>query len=116
VWYAGGASGEADESLRHAGAEMRPLKFLSLCALPALSLTLVLSSGLDVAMAEKPLPVNSPLQPDQEASPDLNDPASDLTDADLERFIDLAFNEKITVPQTQALYESLTAIQKKKVW
>lgn len=78
---------------------MRRIKFLSVFA----AVALVISAWPGTAMAQGDAP---PSIPGLGSSPD------ELTNADLARFVDLAFKEQITAPQAQAFYEQLTERQR----
>jgi hypothetical protein len=54
-------------------------------------LALLLSAGAGVAMAQESPIVDSAPTPTLAPSP--NEPSNDMTDADLEKFVDLAINE-----------------------
>ena len=86
---------------------MRKLKLVSVFVL----LALLLSVGLSAAMAQEP-PLEDSRLPNL---PGLDDPVSEWTDDELEQLVDLIVSEKITVQQSQIIYEQLTEEQITKV-
>ncbi|MBI3242849.1 MAG: hypothetical protein HYZ49_11200 [Chloroflexi bacterium] len=78
---------------------MRKIKLISVLV----SVALMLNVWPNVATAQDGTP---PTIPGLDGSP------SKLKKADLQKFVDLAFSEEITVPQAQAFYEQLTSKQK----
>jgi hypothetical protein len=82
---------------------MNRIKFLSIFVL----LALLLSAGSGVTMAQEP-PSGDSRSPNL---PGLDDPVSEWTDDELEQLVDLIVSERITVQQSQIIYEQLTEEQ-----
>lgn len=78
---------------------MRKIKLISVLV----SVALMLNVWPGVSMAQDDTPPTIP---------GLDVPPSKLRKTDLQKFVDLAFSESITVPQAQAFYEQLTSMQK----
>ncbi len=87
---------------------MRRLNLLSLFVL----LALLLSAGPGVVMAQEPPVADSaPTTP----APSPTASPNDVTDADLERFVDLVISEQITVAQARAFLQQLAELQVSRV-
>jgi len=86
---------------------MSRIKFLLIFVL----LALLLSAGSGMTMAQEP-PLEDSRLPNL---PGLDDPVSEWTDDELEQLVDLIVSERITVQQSQVVYEQLTEEQRKKV-
>lgn len=88
---------------------MRKIRLFSVFTL----LVLLMSAGSGAVTAQES-PMTTPVSASTSA-PGPNDPPNGITDADLERFVELAINEEITVVQTRAFLEQLTDPQIQRV-
>ncbi len=86
---------------------MRKVKLVSMFVL----LALLLSVGTGVLLAQEPPPEDSRSL----NLPGLDGPVSEWTDADLKQLVDLAVDERITVPEAQDVWEQLTEGQREKI-
>jgi hypothetical protein len=84
---------------------MRKVKLLSMFML----LTMLASFMPGVAMAQQGASAEIPPPPNVS---ELNGPPDQLSNADLKKFVDMAFAERITVSQATVFYERLTPKQK----
>lgn len=90
---------------------MRKGTFISVLVL----LALLSGAGPWTVRAKEMPPVETLPSSDQELAPGLNGPVSEWTAVDLERLVDLIFDERITMSQSETIAKQLTTVQLEKI-